>query len=227
MTPFETIAPAYDALWSDAPRGRAQRAEVWREIDRLFHAGDRILDLGCGTGDDALYLAERGVEVVGIDSSVRMVEIARGRGVDARLMEFSESRPLADARGSLPAPGVYSHSMSRVREGAVYGDFSGAISNFGALNCVRDLRPIAESLGQWIKPGGPLAICLMGRFSLADLRHAAARLRGRTRWRGIDVYYPTSRAIRSSFAPWFDFDRRVAIGRGDHQLYIFRRRSGC
>lgn len=201
MTPFETIAPAYDALWSEAPRGRAQRAEVWREIDGLFCAGDRILDLGCGTGDDALHLAERGAEVVGIDSSVRMVEIARGRGVDARVMEIDKLKLV------LP--------------------FSGAISNFGALNCVPDLRPIAENLARWIKPAGPLAICLMGRFSLADLRHAAARLRGRTRWRGIDVYYPTSRTIRSRFAPWFDFERRVSIGGGDHQLYIFRRRPEC
>ena len=67
----------------------------------------------------------------------------------------------------------------------------------------------------------------MGRFCLTDWRHAAKRWLGHTHWRGIDVYYPASRQIRAAFAPWFEFERRVAIGRGDHQLYIFRRRVGC
>ncbi len=76
-----------------------------------------------------------------------------------------------------------------------------------------------------IQPGGPLAICVMGRFCWTDWRHAAQRWIGHTKWRGMDVYYPTSRHIRAVFAPAFTFERRVAIGRGDHQLYIFRRRA--
>ncbi len=207
-TPFNALAQSYNALWTETPRGRDQRDAVWREIDSLFRAGDRILDLGCGTGDDAVHLASLGIEVLGIDAAPRMVEIARSRGVNASLLaieDLNASEPRALASGA----------------------FSGAISNFGALNCIANLRPVAAQLTRLVQPSGPVAICLMGRFCFTDWRHAAKRWFGHGQWRGMDVYYPTSRQIRAAFAPWFAFERRIAIGRGDHQLYIFRRRLGC
>jgi SAM-dependent methyltransferase len=200
--PFDALAPRYNALWTDSPRGRDQRTAVWREIDGLFHAGDRILDLGCGTGDDALHLADLGIQVAGIDAAAGMVEIARSRGVDASVLAIED---------------LYRFE----------GSFSGAISNFGTLNCIADLHPVAAQLARFVQPSGPVAICLMGRFCLTDWRHAVKRWLGHTQWRGIDVYYPTSRQIRAAFDPWFAFERRVAIGHGDHQLYVFRRRVEC
>lgn len=47
---------------------------------------DRVLDVGCGQGELAERIAtELGAEVVGVDQSARMVELSRGRGVDARV----------------------------------------------------------------------------------------------------------------------------------------------
>jgi SAM-dependent methyltransferase len=201
-TPFDTLAESYDTLWSETTRGRAQRDAVWQEIDGLFRAGDSILDLGCGTGDDALHLTGLGIEVFAIDTAPKMVEVARSRGVNASALAIEDLQRLD-------------------------GSFAGAISNFGALNCVADLRPAAAQLARLVRPNGPVAICLMGRFCLTDWRHATKRWLGRAKWRGIEVYYPTSRQIRAAFAPWFAFERRVAIGRGDHQLYVFKRRFEC
>jgi ubiquinone/menaquinone biosynthesis C-methylase UbiE len=47
--------------------------------------GRRVLDVGCGTGRWSKALAERGSRVWGIDASPEMVELARGRGVNAKL----------------------------------------------------------------------------------------------------------------------------------------------
>ena len=60
-----------------------KREAVWREIDPLFRAGETVLDLGCGTGADAVHLMADGVQVYGTDASAEMVRIARRKGVDA------------------------------------------------------------------------------------------------------------------------------------------------
>ena len=202
-SPFHQIAPHYAELWSETSRGRAQREQVWLEIDGLFKAGDRVLDLGCGTGDDAVHLMSRGLEVFGIDSAEGMIEIARRRGVDAKTMAIEELGSLEHA-------------------------FDGAISNFGALNCVADLSQVSEALARLVRPQGKLALCVMSRFCWrTDWRHVPQRWSGRACWRGIDVYYRSARSIAEAFAPHFACQRRASIGRGDHQLLVFTRRSEC
>jgi ubiquinone/menaquinone biosynthesis C-methylase UbiE len=72
---FVRIAATYDAQWTDRPVGRAQRDLVWRNADRLFHAGDAILDIGCGTGEDAAHFTARGVRVHATDVSAQMTRV--------------------------------------------------------------------------------------------------------------------------------------------------------
>ena len=56
----------------------------------------RILEVGCGEGELAgRPAAEPGVRLVAFDQSPRMVELARARGVDARVGNVEEL-PLAD-----------------------------------------------------------------------------------------------------------------------------------
>jgi len=209
--PFDALAPAYASLWSRASEGDAQRREVWRHIDLLFRDCARVLDLGCGIGDDALHLNQMGVPVDAIDASEKMVEIALGRGVDARV---------------LPIEGL----------GRIDAVYAGALSNFGALNCVDDLAPVARDLARLLDPGAPVAVCVMGRFWLSetlralakgDLSRAVRRLKGRAQWRGIEVRYWSARQIRAAFAPDFRLTKRVAIGGGDHQLFMLQRRPPC
>ena len=99
---FERLAERYDELWTDTAIGRAQRDAVWRITDRLFHAGDRILDLGCGTGEDAAHLMARGVSVRAVDASPAMVARAKARGVAAEVLRAEDLGLLCGRQACLP-----------------------------------------------------------------------------------------------------------------------------
>ena len=194
---FDRMAASYDAVWTNTPIGRAQRNLVWREIDPLFQAGERILDIGCGTGEDALHFAARGVTVYATDASPAMVQIACERGVYATVCNAEEL-------------------------GRIGRIFDGAISNFGALNCVEDLPAVARSLARLVRPGDGVAICILGRFCAWETLYYAACLQfGKAcrRWRGdrapyreITVHYPTASQIQAAFQKDFKLLRWTGIG---------------
>jgi SAM-dependent methyltransferase len=84
-------------------RMRALKRRSYRLLDPT--AGDRLLDVGCGTGDDAAALADAvGSEgsVVGVDNSAAMVSVARDRAADSPAVSFraadAESLPFDDGR---------------------------------------------------------------------------------------------------------------------------------
>ena len=69
--------------------GPDAREEAFRTIAEL--APQNVLEVGPGPGELSERMArELGAQVVAIDSSERMVELARGRGVDARLGDVQE-----------------------------------------------------------------------------------------------------------------------------------------
>ena len=79
---------------------------AFRAVEEIMPA--RMLEVGCGWGDfSARVAAELGVEVTAIDISPRMVELARERGVDARVADVQElpfpGRRLRVRRGQLDA----------------------------------------------------------------------------------------------------------------------------
>jgi len=88
--------------WEDAYKtvppwdvGRPQPAFV-----ELVRAGEldkgRVLDVGCGTGENALYLAENGFSAIGVDLSNRAIVAARAKAAERRLkVDFQEGNVLS------------------------------------------------------------------------------------------------------------------------------------
>jgi hypothetical protein len=61
---FDSLAARYDDLFTRSTIGRAQRDAVWDVLIDTFEPGAHILELNCGTGEDALFLADHCVSVV-------------------------------------------------------------------------------------------------------------------------------------------------------------------
>lgn len=94
------------AAWGKQQDGPEHRDRIERTVDELANVvtpPGPLADLGCGPGAHTIELATRGYEVVGVDGSPRMIEVARARTarveVDAtfQVRDVSESLGFDDA----------------------------------------------------------------------------------------------------------------------------------
>lgn len=78
---YEDFAHLYDALQKDVPYQKF--ADYYVEIMKKFNNEKGLcLDLGCGTGNMTLCLDKMGFEMIGVDSSVDMLDVAREKAMD-------------------------------------------------------------------------------------------------------------------------------------------------
>jgi demethylmenaquinone methyltransferase / 2-methoxy-6-polyprenyl-1,4-benzoquinol methylase len=131
---FDRIARVYDLMNSVMTAGMHHR---WRERAAdlaAVGAGDRALDVATGTGDLALAMRRRGAEVVGLDFSERMLELAREKAPDCRFVAGNAlALPFED------------------------GEFDAATVGFGARN-FSDLRRGLAEMARVVRPGGRVVV---------------------------------------------------------------------
>src|SRR5258708_974495 len=85
---WDTAANAYEDDFSGTLIGQTLRQAVWRDLDQLFGPGQRVLELNCGTGIDAVHLAGRGIRVLSCDIAPRMIELARQQAGATDLIDW-------------------------------------------------------------------------------------------------------------------------------------------
>lgn len=205
--PFDALATDYDAAFSRGLLGGLYRRAVWARVDAALAPGCRVLDVGCGTGEDALHLAGLGARVLAVDASGPMTDVARAKTADDT-GRIEVRRLRAEDVGSLAADPA--------------SPFDVVLSNFGVLNCVEDPRVVAEGLARCTRSGARAFLCVMGPlvpwewawFLLrGDPARAFRRLRpGGTTWRGARIRYPSAGALRRAFAPAFRATGATAVG---------------
>ena len=154
----------------DAGRYDSAHSFVWERgrgvVELLAHVpGERILDLGCGTGHLTAYIAESGAEVVGIDSSEDMVRVA-SQNYPNILFE------VADAR-SLP----------------YVAEFDAVFSN-AVLHWVRPPEAVIESVWRALRPGGRFVAEFGGENNIRAIMTAVGHALDALEAHGAEVCKP-------------------------------------
>jgi SAM-dependent methyltransferase len=213
--PFDAAAANYDAGFTRTRLGRWLREAVRARLARSFRPGERVLELGCGTGEDAVWLAGRGVRVVATDASPAMLSVARRKADRTGTADRLRFAPL-----DLGSAGAWAERDD------LAGEYDGAFSNFGALNCLPDRSHLASALAGLVRPEGQVVLVLMGplcpweiAWHLAHGRAGTAFRRFRSGIRAhvgggktVRVWYPSPRRIRREFRPHFRHLETVGIG---------------
>ena len=131
------------SAYTGVETGIDAREPAMAEIGAL--SPQRVLEVGCGWGELAEWIArDTGAEVVAVDLSSRMVELARERGVDARVADVQQL-PFAD------------------------GEFDLVVAAW-MLYHVPDLDRGLRELARVLRPGGGLVAVTNSRFHLIELR---------------------------------------------------------
>jgi SAM-dependent methyltransferase len=197
---FDSVAADYDGPRGNNELIQRMRITLWNTVHAHVAAGARLLDLGCGTGLDAIEFARRGFRVVATDWSPQMIARTRDRAEAAALT----SRVTATHLGI--------QELHRLE-----GRFDAIYSNFGPLNCAPDLPAVAAECARLLAPGGTLVFSVMGRICPWEVAHYARRGRFRRAAvraaRGatavgmnkhtIWTYYYLPREFYRAFAPSF------------------------
>jgi SAM-dependent methyltransferase len=204
---FDSMAERYDAEFTASALGRVLRAMVWARFAACFAPCSSLLELGCGTGEDAIHLAKSGHRVLATDASARMIDCARRK---------AEAAGIADRIRFQVAT---MESLSAVLGTEV---FDGVYSNFGAVNCAPDLAALARVLAPRLAPNAPLVWVVMGRYVpwemgwyllRGDGRRAFRRLRrAGSEWRGLTIHYPTPRSCARLLEPYFVLEAARPLG---------------
>lgn len=165
----------------------------------------KALDLGCGTGNYPLYLAEKGFEMTGVDSSPSAIRIAKE---NARKRNLECEFLVMDVLGDFDK---------------IQGTFD-FVYDWLLLHHIypKKRKSYCENVNKILKPGGKyLSVC----FSEED-QHFGGSGKYRETPLGTTLYFSSEKELRDLFVPFFQIEElktiEVASKPGPHlSLYAF------
>lgn len=213
-SPFDIMAETYDTDFTHTAIGQLQRKQVWKLLEPVLNSYERplrILEINCGTGEDAVELSRRGHKVTATDGSGIMIEKARQKaavlgenGIVFKVCEFDQlSQQFAQQKFDL------------------------IISNFGGLNCIdkNELKTLGGQLSPLLSEQGKLFLVIMGSSCLWEIGYYISKAKFTTAFRRkrefvsfragdseIPVFYYSPANVKKIFHSLYDYCYSRPVG---------------
>jgi len=148
---FDKAAANYDAVFTNSVIGKLQRSLVYEHLSKILKSkpNQEILEINCGTGEDAVWMANKNHHVMATDISKEM---------------------LTRAKDKADLPNLTYKQVDLTKLSAVFPDqkFDLIFSNFGGLNCLSkiQLEDFFRSSSEIIAPNGKLVLIIMPKNTL-------------------------------------------------------------
>lgn len=151
MAEFDKAAIEYDEIFTHSQIGSMQRNQVWKHLTSVVLPERKldILEINCGTGEDAIKLAAMGHHVIATDASNRMLDVASSKP-GAKYIHLKQL------------------DMKSLGQFDQFGQYDLIFSNFGGINCIDDLSisKLSMDINSLLKPGGRFIAVVMPDFCL-------------------------------------------------------------
>lgn len=123
LAAFDHIATNYDQAFTYSLVGMAQRKLVWKYLEPVLkkQSNIHVLELNCGTGEDALWLAQNGASVLATDISLEMLRLAEAKAITNHVQQKITFKRV---------------DLNNLSAEALDEKFDIIFSNFGGLNCL-------------------------------------------------------------------------------------------
>jgi ubiquinone/menaquinone biosynthesis C-methylase UbiE len=148
---FDKAANNYDSTFTNTVIGKAQRELVYHHFSKILQKKQpkSILEINCGTGEDAIWLAKQNFQITSTDISEKMIEIAKSKNQYPNLIfDVLDCKEIAQKHAS--------------------NSFDLVFSNFGGLNCLSstELKLFFENASKIMTSKGTMVLVIMSKNTL-------------------------------------------------------------
>jgi ubiquinone/menaquinone biosynthesis C-methylase UbiE len=212
---FDDSAASYDADFTNTSIGRLQRNKVWGYLEKTFMHSfpNNVLELNCGTGEDAVFLAEHSCQVLATDVSEEMLAVTR-----LKAQQKDHSHLITTARLDITDFDVENTAAK----------YDLIFSNFGGLNCIDqdEIEKLINDLTKMLNSGGRVILILMPRFCFWETVYFTSKLKFRKAFRRrsyhhqeaalsagkVNVWYHHPNYIKSISAKYYNIKNMQPVG---------------
>jgi len=207
---FDSAAENYDSFDNKNEIMQWMRSVVHKIYLKEIKTGSKVLELNCGTGIDAVFLAEKNIRVFATDISPKMISIVKQKSAAANNKNII---------------GIETTSFDEISNIHETG-FDAVVSNFGGLNCINNFDKLSSDLSAKLKTGGKFIAVVMNKFCPWEMLYYILKLDFKSAFRRLSktgiyadlngekvlTYYYSPAEFGEKFSNNFKIDKIYALG---------------